>query len=210
MERLVFILEIIGTIAFALSGVMVGIEKKMDIFGVTVMAIVTSVGGGILRDVILGDTPPMTFRNPIYVEIAIGCAIVTFVSSYKNIYFAESKMKWFFDKSIIIMDAIGLGVFTAVGTDRAYSRGFGDDIFLLLFVGILTGVGGGVLRDMLAQKTPLIFLKQIYACASLVGAIICVLVEPVSRQLGMCMGTMIIIVIRLLAVNYHWNLPKIR
>lgn len=208
-ETLVFIIEIIGTIAFASSGAMVGIRKNMDVFGVMVMAITTAVGGGIIRDLILGIRVPNTFRNPVYVEFAIGTSLVLFVVFYIRRQTMESSVMVYYERLMSLMDAIGLGTFTVIGVQTAWEIGYGPQKFLLLFVGVITGVGGGVLRDMMAMEMPFIFVKHVYACASLIGAVVCVLLMKYHKSAGMIIGAIVVIVIRLLAAKYKWNLPRI-
>ena len=166
-ENLLLIFELIGTVAFAASGAMVGISKKMDIFGITVLGIVTSVGGGIIRDLVLGNTPPATFHNPIYALVAIFISIVLFIPAARRFLFKKQSA---YDKAMLIMDSLGLGIFTAVGIETAYLAGH-RSIFLLIFVGMITGIGGGVMRDVLSGNTPYIFVKHFYASASLIGAV---------------------------------------
>lgn len=208
-ETIVFIIEIIGTIAFASSGAMVGIRKNMDVFGVMVMAITTAVGGGIIRDLILGIRVPNTFRNPVYVEFAIGTSLVLFVVFYIRRQMMESSVMVYYERLMSLMDAIGLGAFTVIGVQTAWEIGYGPQKFLLLFVGVVTGVGGGVLRDMMAMEMPFIFVKHVYACASLIGAGVCVLLMKYHKSAGMIIGAIVVIVIRLLAAKYKWNLPRI-
>lgn len=208
-EVIVFIIEIIGTIAFASSGAMVGIRKNMDVFGVIVMAITTAVGGGIIRDLILDIKPPNTFRNPVYVEFAIGTALVLFIIFYVRKQILDSRFMVYYEKLMNFMDAIGLGAFTVIGVNTAYSIGYGPQKFLLLFVGVITGVGGGVLRDMMSKEMPFIFVKHIYACASLAGAMVCVALIRYNKSAGMILGALVVIIIRLLAAKNRWNLPKI-
>lgn len=208
-ELLVFIIEIIGTIAFASSGAIAGIHKKMDVFGVMVMAITTAVGGGIIRDLILGIRPPNTFRNPVYVEFAIGTALILFLVFYIRRQMLHSRFMVYYEKLMNVMDAIGLGAFTVIGVETAYAIGYGPQRFLLIFVGVITGVGGGLLRDMMSQEMPFIFVKHIYACASLIGAVICMLLMRHHKPAAMILGALAVIIIRLLAAKYRWNLPRI-
>ncbi len=206
-------LEIIGTIAFASSGVMVGVEKKMDLFGIIVLAITTSVGGGIIRDVILGLKPPLAFRNPLYVEIATITAIVLFAIIYfkRKILQSTSKTGYIYEEIMFYFDAVGLGIFTVVGINGAIARGFRSSIFLMLFVGVITGVGGGLLRDMMSQNMPMIFVRHIYAVASLIGAYVCVIVtRQYDISVGMVLGAITVVAIRILARQYKWNLPRIK
>lgn len=206
---LVFIIEIIGTVAFASSGAMVGIRKKMDIFGVIVMAITTAVGGGIIRDLILGIKPPNTFRNPVYVTYSIVTAVILFVIFYVKKQMLDSRALFYYEKIMILLDAIGLGAFTVIGVETAYAIGYGPQKFLLLFVGVITGVGGGVIRDMMAQQIPFILVKQVYACASLLGACVCVWLMPYHKSFSMILGAVTVVIIRILAATYRWDLPKI-
>lgn len=208
-EMLVFIIEIIGTVAFASSGAMVGIRKKMDIFGVIVMAITTAVGGGIIRDLILGIKPPNTFRDPVYVIYSIVTAVILFFIFYKKKLMLDSRAVFYYEKIMILLDAIGLGAFTVIGVETAYAIGYGPQKFLLLFVGVITGVGGGVIRDMMAQQIPFILVKQIYACASLIGACVCVFLMPYHKSVSMILGATVVVLIRILAATYRWDLPKI-
>ena len=204
-ENLLFILEIIGTIAFAVSGAMVGLSKKMDIFGVTVLGIITSVGGGVIRDIILGQTPPATFQNPIYALVAIFVSIVIFIPGVRRFLF---KKQIVYEKMMLYMDSLGLGIFTAVGIEVAYLSG-NRNVFLLVFVGMITGIGGGVLRDVLAGNTPYIFVKHFYASASLIGAVISVVLWKFFGQSAAVIGcAFVVTALRLLAAKYRWSLPK--
>ena len=144
-ETLFFVLELIGTIAFAASGAMVGLKKGMDIFGVAILGLCTAVGGGVIRDLVLGITPPVTFQDPVYALIAIATSIAVFLPAVRSRLERGSRL---YDVVMLLMDSIGLGVFTVVGVQSAYSVSSSYSIFLLAFVGVITGVGGGVLRDV--------------------------------------------------------------
>lgn len=206
MEIFVEISEIIGTIAFAVSGAMTAMKKKMDLLGVIVLAVVTAIGGGILRDLILGITPPLAFRDPLCAVIAVAAGLVVFIPWVRQ-FLTHNQRR--FDAVLLIMDSVGLGVFTAMGIWNALSFCADRSRFLLIFVGVLTGVGGGVLRDILAGNTPYILVKHIYACASLVGAISCTLLwTAVPEYAAMLIAMLLVVIIRLLAAHYHWNLPR--
>ena len=188
-DVLVFVLELIGTVAFAVSGAIVGIKKQMDLFGVIVLGICTAVGGGIVRDLILGVTPPVMFLP--HMRARIG------------------RHEPVFDRLLLVMDAVGLGVFTVVGVQCAYQQSEDYTLFLLIFVGLITGVGGGVLRDVFSGERPYIFVRHFYACASIVGALICALCwRALSGNAAMLFGAAVVVVLRLLAAYYHWNLPR--
>ena len=201
-----FPFEIIGTVAFAVSGALVGVRKKMDIFGVVMLGIVTAVGGGVLRDVILGSTPPKTFQNPVYTIVAVLSSLLVFPSAMQH---KINRHNSFYDRLMLWMDSIGLGVFTVVGVQSAYALSSDYNIFLLAFVGTLTGVGGGVMRDIMAGEMPQIFVKHFYACASLIGAVLCsALWKIYGSASSMILGAAAVTGLRLCAAYFKWNLPK--
>lgn len=199
---------IIGTIAFAVSGAALGIRKEMDIFGISFLGLTTGVGGGIIRDLIIGYTPPMAFRDPTYLLIAIAVSIIVFLPPIRNVIFSRAAL---YENTMLLMDTIGLAVFTVSGIESAYLTANVQGIILPAFVGVVTGVGGGVLRDIMAGDRPYIFVKDIYASASLAGAFACVLLwEPLGQAAAMGIGAGVTLVIRLLAAKFHWHLPKVR
>lgn len=199
-------LEIIGTIAFAVSGALVAIKREMDIFGVTILGLLTAVGGGVIRDIILGIAPPTVFRNPVYAVIAIITSIITFLPFVRR---ALNKSSRAGELVMLIMDTSGLGAFTVAGIQTAHSGNGESGAFLLVFVGVVTGVGGGILRDICAGATPYIFIKHFYACASILGAVVCVaLWDAVGENTAMLAGTAVVIILRLLAAHFRWSLPK--
>ena len=204
--QILFALEIMGTIAFAVSGAIVGIQKKMDIFGVCILGLTASVGGGILRDLILNITPPAAFQNPAFAVTAILVSILLFIPSVRT---AFEHRKWINDVLILIMDSVGLGLFTVVGVQVATAAMPERTLFLITFVGVLTGVGGGILRDVLAGNMPYIFIKHFYACASIIGAWTCALLWPVTGSVpAMAAGAVITVILRLLAARFRWSLPR--
>lgn len=205
MDIFVSILEVIGTIAFAASGALIAIKKRMDLLGVVVLGIVTAVGGGIVRDLILGITPPLAFRDPTSALIAFFTSVVFFIPWVRRNLMHRERI---FEYSLFFMDSIGLGVFTVMGIWNALDFSPDHSTFLLVFVGVLTGVGGGMLRDVLAGDMPYILIKHIYACASFVGALACVLLRRyIPLYAAMLIGMCLVLTIRLLAAHYHWNLP---
>jgi uncharacterized membrane protein YeiH len=165
-----------------------------------------------IRDLILGVNPPVMFQNPTYALLAIAFSVMIFCSMYffQN-RLTNSKVYEVYDKLMMIFDSLGLGLFTVVGVTTAINIGYETTGFLQIFVGVLTGVGGGVLRDIMAGNTPYIFVKHVYASASIIGAIACVLVEPWFGDLtAMLIGATVVFVIRILAAHYKWNLPRIK
>lgn len=208
-DTLIFILEIIGTIAFAASGAMVGVKQKMDVLGVCVLGVITAVGGGMTRDVILGFCPPSVFRNPIYALVATVTSCVVFFM----LFFKKSLVRILhttaYEKAMLVMDSLGLGIFTVVGVNTGLKLGH-ESVFLLVFLGTITGVGGGLLRDVMAGVPPYIFVRHVYACASILGALICVWMQkPFGNTAAMLVGAIVVVLIRYLAAHYHWNLPKV-
>ena len=141
MGAFVFVLEMIGTVAFAASGALLAIRKKMDIFGVCMLALITSVGGGIIRDLLLGATPPSTFRNPIY---AITAAVVSAIIFIRPVRYYLTGNHMAYQTGMLVMDSLGLAVFSVVGVSIAYTARPEAGTFLIVFVGVLSGVGGGV------------------------------------------------------------------
>jgi len=212
LNKYIFVLEIIGTIAFASSGAMAGIKKQMDLLGVCVLGMTTAVGGGMIRDLILGVNPPVMFQNPTYALLSIAFSILVFFSMYffQN-QLEKSRFYEVYDKLMMVFDSLGLGLFTVVGVTTAINIGYETTGFLQIFVGVLTGVGGGVLRDIMAGNTPYIFVKHVYASASIIGAITCVLAGlRFSELTAMLTGAVVVFVIRILAAHYKWNLPRIK
>ncbi len=212
MDHFIFIIEIIGTIAFAISGALTGFGKNMDIFGVSILGVTTATGGGMIRDLILGQTPPATFSNPIYVLLSVIASIIVFILGVRhrlaNDIVNESGRK-IYELIMLISDSAGLGIFTVVGVKVAIDSGFIENPFLIIFVAVVTGVGGGVLRDVFAGDRPYIFVKHIYACASIAGAIVCVLMwNIVGQNFSMIAGFAVVTLIRLLAAKFRWSLPK--
>lgn len=204
---MVFLFELIGTTAFAISGAVVGIRKKMDLFGVAILAMTTAVGGGILRDIILNTTPPSAFREPVFTLTSIGVGITAFVTVR---YHIPLRRKAFCDALLHAMDSIGLGLFTVIGVEAAFVHVQDSNIYLAVFVGVVTGVGGGVMRDILSCSTPYILMKHFYACASLVGAVVCAaLWFRIGSISSMLIGAVIVVFLRNMAAHYRWSLPKI-
>ncbi len=211
IDTFIFIMELIGTIAFASAGAMVAVEKEMDVLGVCVLGMTTAVGGGMIRDLILGVNPPVMFQNPVYALVAIAFSLVVFVATYYNHKLRESRFYIAYDRLMLICDSLGLAIFTVVGVNAALSMEYETTLFLQIFVGVLTGVGGGMIRDIMAGNTPYIFVRHVYASASIIGATVtAVLVGWFGELAGMLTGAVVVFVIRILAAYFKWNLPRIR
>ena len=210
-QLITFIMEMIGTVAFAASGAMVAVDRAMDIFGVIVLGVTTSVGGGAIRDVILGIVPPAMFQHPVYTLVATITSCVVFLILYLKKELLQGHNRETYDKVMLIMDSVGLGIFTVVGVNTGIAHGYMDYMFLLVFLGTITGVGGGLLRDIMAGVPPYILVKHIYACASIVGAVVCVLFyRHYGTVISMVGASAVVCLIRYLAAHYRWNLPKLK
>lgn len=208
---IIYIFEMIGTVAFASSGALVGIRKNMDIFGVNVLGITTAVGGGCIRDIILGITPPKMFQNFSYVGASILISCILFTIFYLNQELLSSRFLETYERVMISLDAIGLGVFTVMGIRTAIEASFENNLFLLIFVGAVTGIGGGMLRDVMAGMTPFVFVKHVYAIASIFGAVCYIILRLyIQDTISLFLGAAVVIIIRLLAAHFRWNLPRIR
>ncbi|MEG2234339.1 MAG: trimeric intracellular cation channel family protein [Oscillospiraceae bacterium] len=200
--------ELIGTFAFAFSGSVVAIQRKLDVFGTIVLGVITAVGGGMIRDITLGAIPPALFHKPVYVIVAAVTSFLIFCLCYFNADALDKVNKGFYAKLLSIMDSIGLGIFTVIGVNAAVYSGYSDHAFLAIAVGAITGVGGGIMRDLLAMRTPVVLHKHVYAVASIAGASIYYILLPlISDSLALLTGACIVIAIRLLASHFQWNLP---
>lgn len=197
--NILYILDLVGTAAFAASGAWVGVRKHMDLFGVLVLGVVTAVGGGTLRDLLLGDIPPFSLKDETYICIAITVSLVVFIN---RVRFKA------FEKPLLYFDAIGLGTFVVIGTTKALDFQLG---FLgAVLMGVMTGTAGGVVRDILANQVPLILRREIYASACVAGGVLLVVLLQIGagRPVAALFAAGTVIIVRLLAIHYNWALPK--
>lgn len=203
------IMEVLGTVAFAVSGALVAIAGSLDLFGVVFVGCVTAVGGGILRDVLTGVFPPGIFSNtPTLLLAALTALAVFFLSYRKRRSFDDFKRR--LEVVNNYFDAVGLAVFTVIGVEKTAEAGYGGHFVFAVCMGLLTGVGGGVLRDIFVDQKPYIFTKHVYAVASLVGAIAYFFGRIYFvKTLAVLISVAIIMLIRLLATVFRWQLPKI-
>ena len=201
--------EWIGTAAFAVSGAMIAIDSGTDIFGVMVLAVVTALGGGTMRDVFIGHFPPRMFSSSNYVALSCMCALTVFVLAriYKERYLAREKLV---EQVNNVFDAIGLGVFAVSGARIGVEAGFGGNTFLVTFLGMITAVGGGMLRDVLIKEIPFVLKKRIYAVAAIAGALCYALMveNGLSTVWAYSAGWAVTTALRLLATVFRWDLPK--
>lgn len=210
-EIILRVLEIVGTIAFAVTGAGVSIKADLDLFGVVFVGCISAVGGGIMRDLLLGITPPAIFSNLLILGIAALAALVTFLFAY----FAHKKfdaMKSRLEALNNICDAFGLAAFAVMGTEIGFVHGVSYNALLTVTSGLLTAVGGGMLRDVLTASTPYIFKKHVYALTALAGGILYYVLRLHIRDtlFPSLLAMALIVFLRLLATKYRWSLPKVR
>jgi uncharacterized membrane protein YeiH len=197
--NLIQFLDLFGTMAFAATGAIKAVEHKLDIFGVIFLAAITGLAGGIIRDVVLGKIPPSGISEISYVSIAIVTAIAVFFLYHR----IKSQMGLF-----LTFDAVGLGVFTIIGATIALSI-YGFNVLLMVFAGMITAIGGGIIRDALVNETPLVFRKELYASISFVGVLLynLLLYEGINLEIASIVCIIFITVFRIMAIHYRWNLP---
>lgn len=197
--NILFFLDMVGTVAFAASGAWVGVRKEMDLFGVVSLGMVTAIGGGTLRDLLLGDLPPFCLQNEIYLWVPATTALLVF-AMHRHL----PKLL----QPLLYLDAFGLGTFVVIGVSKALLFDAGP--FGAVSMGVLTGTAGGVIRDILANEVPLILRQEIYASACVLGGILLVLLTRLDspEQLNLLLVAGSVILIRILAIRYNWSLPK--
>ena len=208
-EIMLLVLEIIGTVAFAVSGAFVAIKAKLDVFGVLFIGCITAVGGGITRDILIGRTPPAIFSNLYILLIAALSSAVVFLIArgmHKKFVYAYEKTEPIQN----VFDAFGLAAFSVMGTEIAFLYGQWENAVLAVLLGVLSGVGGGVLRDVLTSTTPYIFKKHVYALASIAGATVYYVMRLFIEEtlVPSIVAMALVVVLRLLAAKYRWSLPK--
>ena len=207
MDIIWYIFDMIGTIAFAVSGALVGVARKMDIFGMAVLALATAIGVGIVRDVLLGYFPPNSLRNVVYVTVVLAVTVVVFL--IYNSRYRKHAMGPRSRASYLLADALGLASFTVTGASAGFKLYPELPIFIVL-LGTITAVGGGIIRDMLAQRIPSVLKEDVYALPSIIGGIVYYLMVTSSWDSMAVYGAFtVVLVIRLLAIKYNWSLPKV-
>ncbi len=203
------VLEILGTIAFSISGAIEAMKKGMDLLGVLVLGLVTAVGGGIFRDIIIGNLPPCAFQNPMNAELAVVTAFLAFIIG-GIISGRNKKHSKIWNTILLFSDALGLGAFTVLGIQYVQEQTTYHNISLLLFVGVVTGVGGGLIRDLFAGNVPYIFKKHVYATASIAGAVAYLCIQRTGHTaLAAIISVILVVILRLLAAHFQWNLPRV-
>ena len=209
MDDALLIFEHVGVAAFAMSGALTAIKKNADIFGVIFLAVTTALGGGVLRDILLGCLPPRMFVSYSYLLVALLASLTAF--SYAFVYREKYEKNLKTIKAINnVFDAVGLAVFTVSGMNMAMAES--SNILLILFLGVTTGIGGGILRDVLTGTMPVVLRKQVYAMASLLGGLVyyALHILKVNGVVSALSGMAVIILLRILATVFRWDLPSVR
>lgn len=205
------IFEILGTIAFSISGAIEAMRREMDLLGVLVLGLVTAVGGGILRDVLMGTLPPAALKDPRNALTALCTALAAFVIGEVLFIRKKEVHNRIWNLALLLSDAVGLGAFTILGMRYVQEQSGNDNIALLMFMGVITGVGGGVIRDVFSGQVPYIFRKHVYATASIAGAVVFLCLQGTGQGQGSpaaVAGLLTVVIIRILAARFQWNLPK--
>ena len=201
MWDLIYIFDLLGTAAFAISGALAAIDKKYDVFGVIFVAFITALGGGTTRDMMLGLTPVSWMQDLTYFYVVMGAVAITFLLSSKI-------MKW--RKTLFLFDSIGLGVFTIAGMQKALEVGLNWELAIMM--GVISATLGGIFRDVFNGEKPLILQKEIYATACFAGGLLLALLSWLGTEplISIPVTILTIILIRILAVRYSWALPVLK
>ena len=197
---LLYMLDLIGTAAFAASGAWAGIRSRMDLLGVLILGVVTATGGGTLRDILLGDFPPFCLQNELYLYISLTVSLLVFIFN-RRVTFLKNPLLYF--------DAIGLGTFVVIGTQKAISYQMGPLGAILL--GVMTATAGGVIRDVLSNEVPLILRKEtLYASVCFAGGGLLVLLSytPLTGAVAASIAAATVIILRIMAIRRNWTLPR--
>ncbi len=195
-----YTIDILGTIAFAISGVLVALSKRMDPFGILIIAFVTAVGGGTLRDILIGETPVSWMKDMTFVYVILGTTILTIILKDKIDYLRTS---------LFLFDTIGIGLYTVVGVEKGISAGLHPIICIAL--GTMSACFGGVIRDILCNEIPVIFRKEIYATACILGGLSYFLIRkfPIDSNFVFIISGVVVILVRLIAVRFKIRLPSL-
>jgi uncharacterized membrane protein YeiH len=198
IDALTGILDLVGLAVFAVTGALVASRKQMDIVGFAFLAVVTGVGGGTVRDLVLGQAPVFWVREPIYLLVCVGCAAVVFMAAHVP----RSRLVW-----LIWLDAVGMALFAVLGAEKALAHG----PVVAATMGVVTAVMGGMIRDILGGESPVILRQEIYATAALTGALVYLLALLVMpRDPALVLGVLAGFALRGLALSNGWSLPIYR
>lgn len=202
-----FIFEILGTVAFAVSGAAVGLAKKMDIFGIAVLSVATAVGGGMIRDVMAGIVPPFALRSSMGIMLSLVTAAIISMGAKK--YFHPFRRKKMMRVIYQMSDSLGLAAFAVTGALTAIESYPGYKYILPVMLSLITAVGGGILRDLLAQRVPVVLYADIYAVAAVLGGVVICVLRPVTGvETASWAGFFSVLFLRICAVRFGWNLYR--
>ncbi|MBU2938414.1 trimeric intracellular cation channel family protein [Lacinutrix sp. C3R15] len=195
-----YVIDLLGTIAFAISGVLIAMNKKMDAFGVLIIAFVTAVGGGTLRDILIGQTPVGWMTNMTFTYVILITTLFTILFRSKINYLRTS---------LFLFDTIGIGLYTVVGIEKGLLAGL--DPIICIALGTISACFGGVIRDILCNEIPVIFRKEIYATACILGGLTYFLVRklPIDNNFVFVIAGVVVILTRLIAVKFKISLPSL-
>ena len=197
---IIYIFDLIGTFVFAMSGTLAAANKKLDLFGALFTASITAFGGGTIRDCILGSTPVFWTVDMWYLVVIVAAVVMTFI--FKEYVMTLKKTLFFFD-------TVGIGVFTIIGLEKTIALGFNPVIGVMM--GVVTATFGGVLRDTFVNDLPIIFRKEIYATACIIGAVLYLILDQfaINRNVNISLTVLLIITIRFVAIKLKLRLPQI-
>ncbi len=195
------VLDLVGVFVFALSGGLAAVRARLDVFGVLFVATVTAIGGGLLRDTLIGRTPPSALKDWLYLAVPAAAGLVVF---YWHPHVERAR------HLVLVLDAAGLGLFTVTGTRLALQSGLG--VAGACAIGLITGIGGGVLRDVLLREIPVVLRREIYAVAALAGAVIVCVADRTHVQavVGEIVAVVVVFGLRVIALRRHWSAPHPR
>lgn len=193
--------ELMGVVSFAASGALVAVRKRLDLFGMAILATATALGGGIVRDLLIGDVPPAALRSMAYPVVALGGGIVV-ILAHTAVAAAPAEL-------LVVLDAAGLGLFAVTGAAKALDHRM--NALLAVLLGTITGVGGGVIRDVLLDQVPAVLRVDVYAVAAAAGATATVVADRAGlpRAASMTIGAVVCVVLRLIAHALGWQLPRL-
>lgn len=197
--NLLYALDLLGTVAFAASGAWAGVRRDMDLFGVVLLGLVTAIGGGTVRDILLG-APPFILKNETYLYLSLIVSLLVFIF-HQKMEFIQHPLQYF--------DAVGLGTFVVIGTGKAidYHIGF----FGSVMMGVMTAVAGGIIRDVLSNQIPMVLQREVYASACIAGGVFLYILHFTifPRNWTLIVAALIVIIVRLLAIQKGWSLPRV-
>lgn len=208
-EELLWAATMVGTVACGITGALMAVDRGLDLLGVLVLGTVTAVGGGVLRDVLLGRTPPQAFTDSEFLMAAAGVSLLVFLVAL-GLYTKIQYRRKLVDTIINVFDAVGLGAYAVVGVRVAVDCGYADNGLLVLFMGVITAVGGGLLRDTLLCRVPFILHRRVYVVAALAGCIVYYTAYRWHELAAMITGILTVTAIRMLASIFRWDMPRIR